>query len=137
MKTLKNFSPREAYAAYVLGSVLVDVRDDKPADAKTADVKRMVTLPFSELDQRFGELPANRPVVLLSRIGIKGKQAAKFLLEKGYQDVATVDGGLTSRLGKKKACPCAVSTKALPLQKILFFKRPSSARAFFVCPRVG
>jgi rhodanese-related sulfurtransferase len=96
MKTLKNFSPREAYAAYVLGSVLVDVRDDKPTDAKTADVKRMVTLPFSELDQRFGELPANRPVVLLSRIGIKGKQAAKFLLEKGYQDVATVDGGLTA-----------------------------------------
>lgn len=96
MNTLKNFSPREAYAAYILGSVIVDVRDDKPADSKNLDVKRVITMPFSELDQRFSELSATQPIVVLSRIGIKGKQAAKFLVEKGYQDVAIVDGGLTA-----------------------------------------
>ncbi len=96
MTTLKSFSPREAYAAYILGSVLVDVRDDKPTDAKTVDVKQVVSMPYSELSQRFSEIPANRPVVLLSRIGIKGKQAAKFLLEHGYPDVAILDGGLTA-----------------------------------------
>lgn len=96
MTTVKNFSPREAYAAYIMGSVLVDVRDDKPADAKTVDVKQIVSLPYSELSQRFGEIPANRPVVLLSRIGVKGKEAAKFLVAQGYPDVAILDGGLTA-----------------------------------------
>jgi len=96
MNTLKNFSPREAYAAYILGSTFVDVRDDKPAGSKTVDVKRVLSVPFSELSNRLGELPADRPVVLLSRIGIKGKQAAKLLIEKGYQDVALLDGGLTA-----------------------------------------
>ena len=96
MGTVKQFSPREAYAAYVLGSsILVDVRENA-ANKKTIDVKQLVRLPFGELDQRFGELPANRTVVLVSNIGIKGKQAAKFLLEHGYSDVATLDGGLSA-----------------------------------------
>ena len=47
MTTLKNFSPREAYAAYILGSTFVDVRDDKPAGSKTVDVKRVLSVPFS------------------------------------------------------------------------------------------
>lgn len=94
MTTLKNFSPREAYAAYILGSVFVDVRDNIGTDAKKVDVRQVITLPFSELDKRFGELPANCPVVLVSNVGNKGKQAARFLLEHGYTDVANVDGGM-------------------------------------------
>ena len=94
MTTLKNFSPREAYAAYILGSVFVDVRDNVGTDAKKVDVQRVITLPFSELDKRFEELPSNRPVVVVSNIGNKGKEAARFLLEHGYTDVANVDGGM-------------------------------------------
>lgn len=91
---VKNFSPREAYAAYILGSVLVDVRDNADPEARTLDVNKMFKLPYSELDQRYGELPTNRPVILLSRVGNKGKAAADFLLQHGYQDVAILDGGL-------------------------------------------
>jgi len=94
MATLKNFSPREAYAAYMRGSILVDVRDSKSIKVKNPDVNQMVKLPFSELYQRFGELPANRPVVLVSGIGNKGKEAAKFLLAQGYEDVAIMTGGM-------------------------------------------
>ena len=94
MTTLKNFSPREAYAAYILGSLFVDVRDNVGSDAKKVDVRQVITLPFSELDKRFEELPPNRPVVLVSNVGNKGKEAARFLLEHGYTDVANVDGGL-------------------------------------------
>ncbi len=96
MTGLKNFSPREAYAAYILGSVLVDVRDKMGANAKTADVKQIMRLPFSELDRRFAEVPANRPIVVVSGIGNKGKQAAKFLLDNGYSDVAVIDGGMAA-----------------------------------------
>ncbi len=94
MATLKNFSPREAYAAYMRGSILVDVRDSKSVKVKNPDLKQMVKLPFSELYQRYGELPTNRPVVLVSGIGNKGKEAAKFLLSQGYEDVAIMTGGM-------------------------------------------
>lgn len=96
MTALKNFSPREAYAAYILGSVLVDVRDKRSANAKDVDVKQIVRLPYNELDKRYGELPVNRPVVIVSGIGNKGKEAAKFLLNHGYEDVAILDGGMAA-----------------------------------------
>jgi rhodanese-related sulfurtransferase len=94
-KEVQEFSPREAYAAYVRGSVLVDVRE--PQEAGTSiDVKQVINLPFSELDKRFNELPANRTVVLVSRVGNTSKEAARFLARHGYEQVATVEGGVTA-----------------------------------------
>jgi rhodanese-related sulfurtransferase len=91
---IKTFTPREAYAAYMMGSLFVDVRDNLRPETKQIDVNRIIKLPFSELKQRYQELPANRPVVLLSRVGNKGIEAARFLAQQGYQDVAILDGGL-------------------------------------------
>jgi len=94
MNYISRISPREAYAAYIMGSVLVDVRDQKEVEAKSVSVNNLITLPLSELDQRYGELPTNRPVVVMSGAGIKSRQAAQFLSEKGYTKVSTLDGGL-------------------------------------------
>lgn len=88
-------SAREAYAAYIRGHVLVDVREPGDTSSKTVDINHLVSLPISELDERFGELPTNRPIVLVSRVGNRSNDAAQFLLEHGYSDVAVVDGGLT------------------------------------------
>ncbi len=96
MRNIEQLSPREAYAAYMRGSVMVDVRDSADVAAKAADLKQLVRLPFGELDQRLGELPTNRQVVFVSRIGIKSAQAAKFLAENGFDQVATIQGGLTA-----------------------------------------
>jgi rhodanese-related sulfurtransferase len=94
MTGLQQLSPREAYAAYIMGSVLVDVREPDDAADTQVDVKKVVTLPFSELDRRLNELPANRRVVLVSRRGLTSARAARLLLEQGYEDVATLEGGL-------------------------------------------
>lgn len=94
MAMVKNFTPREAYAAYILGGVLVDVRDNAGPDSKTLDVNQVMKMPFSELDQRYDELPSNRPVIFMSRVGNKGVEAARFLLRHGYSNVANLDGGL-------------------------------------------
>lgn len=96
MMELKHFSPREAYAAYMLGGVVVDVREPEAVAAKTVDINHLVTLPMSEFTNRFGELPHNRPLVLVSRVGNASSTAAKILLENGYSDVAIVDGGLAA-----------------------------------------
>lgn len=96
MTTLKSYTPREAYAAVMLGSVLVDVRDKVSPKTRDVDVKQIVRLPFSELDQRYSELPANRPVVIVSGKGNKSIKAAKFLLNQGYPDVAILEGGMVA-----------------------------------------
>lgn len=96
MTALRSLTPREAYAAYMLGSVLVDVRDSMSTKAKDADVRQIVKLPFSELFQRYGELPSNRPVVIVSGKGNKSMEAAKFLLNNGYSDVAILEGGMAA-----------------------------------------
>ena len=94
MQTFEQISPREAYAAYMLGSVVVDVRESEDIATKAADLKQMIALPFSQLDQRLGELPTNRQVVFVSRVGIKSKQAAELLIKNGFDRVATIQGGL-------------------------------------------
>jgi rhodanese-related sulfurtransferase len=96
MNTLESLSPREAYAAYIMGSLLVDVREPSDVEHRSVGVKKLVNLPFSELDKRFGELPGNQQVVFVSNIGNKSKEAARFLLQHGYDNVATVDGGLNA-----------------------------------------
>jgi rhodanese-related sulfurtransferase len=93
MMELKNFSPREAYAAYLRGTTVLDVREQHDARSLMPDLKKVTSIPMSELTQRLGELAPNRPVVLLSNVGNKGKDAARFLLKNGYQDVAFIDGG--------------------------------------------
>ncbi len=96
MMNLKRFSPREAYAAYVRGHVLVDVREPEAVAEKTVDINHLITLPMSEFNRRYAELPVNRPIVIVSRVGNTSNDAARFLLENGYADVAIVDGGLTA-----------------------------------------
>ncbi len=96
MMEIKHFSPREAYAAYMRGGMLVDVREPAAVAEKTVDINHLITLPISEFDRRFAELPANRPLVLVSRVGNASSTAAKILLANGYPDVAVVDGGLTA-----------------------------------------
>jgi rhodanese-related sulfurtransferase len=94
MNTLQTISPREAYAAYMTGSVLVDVRDAQATQQRSVDVKTVVQIPFEELDARLSELPTNRQVMFVSRVGVKGKEAARKLFAQGHTNVAIVDGGL-------------------------------------------
>ena len=89
-------SPREAYAAYMMGSVLVDVRTSSEVEKKAINLKSLKKIPFEELEQRISELPANRKVVFFSRVGVKGQEAAKILTRYGFDDVAMVDGGITA-----------------------------------------
>jgi len=108
MEKLRRISPREAYAAYVRGHLLVDVREPADGAQKTIDINHLITMPISELNHRFSELPTNRPIVLVSRVGSSSNEAARFLLDQGYSDVAIVDGGL--REWEKEGLPIRQAT---------------------------
>jgi rhodanese-related sulfurtransferase len=94
MERVPQMTPREAYAAYMLDAVVVDVRESADQQKKRANLNSLFSLPMSELGNRYQELPTNRPVAFISKKGKRGREAAEFMLEKGYHNVAVVDGGL-------------------------------------------
>lgn len=48
------------------------------------------------LKDRFGEVPADRPVAVICGTGYRGSIAASFLRSNGYENVANVLGGMTA-----------------------------------------
>jgi rhodanese-related sulfurtransferase len=52
-------------------------------------------IPLPELEVRVGELPAERPLVLVCHSGSRSALAAQQLLKAGRQQVANLRGGIT------------------------------------------
>ncbi len=89
-------TPRDAYAAYMMGSTLIDVRTNNEVASKAINLRNLKAIPFEELETRLSEIPANRQVIFFSRVGVKGKEAAKILSKHGFEHVAMVEGGVTA-----------------------------------------
>jgi rhodanese-related sulfurtransferase len=90
-------SPREAAAALDQGAgdptgpLLVDVRErDEFAAQRAAGA---VLVPISEFVARHGELPRDRPLLVICQSGSRSASATMFLLQNGWTDVTNVDGG--------------------------------------------
>ncbi|HNM24107.1 MAG TPA: rhodanese-like domain-containing protein [Saprospiraceae bacterium] len=93
---IQRLSPREAYAEYILGGVLVDVRNREESSIKALGIKQLYSVPMNELGERLSEIPANRTIILVSRYGNTGRDAANYLAEHGYEHVALVEGGFSA-----------------------------------------
>lgn len=85
------------------GALLVDVREHRDAQALAFDVPELVQIPFSELEERWQELPQDRELVIVCQDGEKSHLASQFLRSKGLQDVSYMRGGIL--LWMQKGCP--------------------------------
>jgi rhodanese-related sulfurtransferase len=72
--------------------LLVDVREAN----EFADVRApgAVLLPMSAFAARAGELPKDRPLMIVCHLGGRSAAAAAFLLRSGWPDVVNVAGGM-------------------------------------------
>ena len=72
--------------------LLVDVREEN----EFADVRApgAVLLPMSTFAARSGELPTDRPLMLVCHLGGRSSAAAGFLIRSGRSDVVNVTGGM-------------------------------------------
>ena len=72
--------------------LLVDVREAN----EFADVRApgAVLLPMSTFAVRAGELPKDRPIMVVCHLGGRSAAAAGFLLRSGWNDVVNVAGGM-------------------------------------------
>ena len=87
-------SPREALPFLEGEAVLVDLRLDREKSGREFKVKTVVRLPFPELTEKLSTLPRDRPLIFGDSVGVNSKEAARLLLERGYESVAVLNGGM-------------------------------------------
>jgi rhodanese-related sulfurtransferase len=72
--------------------VLVDVREvNEFEDVRAAGA---MLVPMSTFAARVGELPADRPLMVVCHLGGRSAAAAGFLIRSGRTDVVNVTGGM-------------------------------------------
>jgi glyoxylase-like metal-dependent hydrolase (beta-lactamase superfamily II)/rhodanese-related sulfurtransferase len=74
--------------------LIVDVRSEREWD--DGHIERAVNLPLSQLRERFGELPADRPLVVHCASDYRATIAASLLRREGLSEVGTLVGGLAA-----------------------------------------
>jgi rhodanese-related sulfurtransferase len=94
---IPSISPREAAATLdaaadeASGPLLVDVREANEFEAQRAVGAAL--LPISQFMARYGELPKDRPLLMICQSGSRSASATMFLLQNGWTDVRNVEGG--------------------------------------------
>ncbi len=90
-----NLTPRQAFTLCQQGAILIDVRENYMNRFKMLDVPAVIYCPFSILEERYQDLPLEKPMIFADSSGIHSKEAVKFLADKGLSArVANLAGGL-------------------------------------------
>jgi len=77
-----------------LGALIVDVRN--PDEFARVRVPGSVLLPLPSFAQRYNELPADRPILVICATGNRSTTATAFLQRSGYPESANVVGGISA-----------------------------------------
>lgn len=72
------------------GALLIDVRTEQEYEDGT--IPEAVNIPLDDLRERLSEIPKNRDLIVMCRVGLRGYLAARILDQKGYS-VKNLDGG--------------------------------------------
>lgn len=101
------------------GALLVDVRERAEVAGTSFDVPAIVNIPLFELEQRFGELPKDRELVLVCESGERSLKATYFLQFQGFTRVSNMEGGLLKWMrknfpviGQRYEAPAAAATSS-------------------------
>ena len=89
--SIPDITPAEGHQRVQQGALLVDVREANEYAEIHAEGAQL--LPLSELESRFGELPKDRPLVMICRSGARSARAGEYLRAQGYGDVVNLAGG--------------------------------------------
>lgn len=81
---VKEICPTTTQARIKSGAVLVDVREMEEVAALAFDVPQLLHIPLSEFEERYHEIPKDKAVVMVCKVGAKSLRAAGFLIHYGY-----------------------------------------------------
>jgi rhodanese-related sulfurtransferase len=90
-----NLTPREAYIeATENNAILLDVREERLTGYKNFNVPKVIKIPNSIIANNFKNLPSNVPIIVADSVGLRSHQAMKFLISKGFPNLANLAGGI-------------------------------------------
>lgn len=79
------------------GALIVDVRTQLEWDLGHLDDS--VLIPHEELRDRLGELPKDRPLICMCKVGLRGHIASRILIQNGFKEVYNLTGGYKTMEG--------------------------------------
>jgi rhodanese-related sulfurtransferase len=88
----RNVSVQQAYQLYEQGTFVLDVRTQEEWDQYHAPNTTLI--PLDVLPDRLAEIPADQQVVVVCRSGNRSQVGRDILLDAGFEQVTSVDGGL-------------------------------------------
>lgn len=91
---VKQMSPAELSTLRAGGSapVVLDVRE--PEELALAALPDVVHIPMRQIPGRLHELDPDAPIVVLCHHGVRSMSVAHFLVERDFDDVANLTGGI-------------------------------------------
>ncbi len=85
---------QEAYDLREAGAFLLDVR--QPEEWEAGHIPGATLIPLGELESRVGELPEDQQIVVVCRSGNRSASGRDILLDAGFTDVTSMDGGMNA-----------------------------------------
>jgi rhodanese-related sulfurtransferase len=79
-------------------AVIIDVRT--PGEYREGHIPGVVNIPLDELENRMGEIPKDKKIVLICRTGNRSAQGTKLLRSKGFNNVFNSTGGMSTWRGR-------------------------------------
>lgn len=86
-------SVEQAYQMYQSGAFVLDVRT--PEEWDEYHVPNTTLIPLDQLPARLGEVPRDRPIVVVCRSGNRSQEGRDILLNAGFEGVVSMSGGLS------------------------------------------
>jgi rhodanese-related sulfurtransferase len=71
---------------------LLDVRE--PHEFEYASITNSVLIPLSQIPKRLSELDPQQEIVVICHHGMRSQQAANYLAQSGYKNIANLTGGI-------------------------------------------
>lgn len=82
----------EAYKMYQSGAFVLDVRTQEEWNEYHAPNTTLI--PLDQLPSRLNEIPRDRQIVVVCRSGNRSQQGRDILLDAGFEQVTSMNGGL-------------------------------------------
>ena len=90
---LRHVSGKECFDILDDGGTILDLRPDFEL-TKLFHVERIFYCPYDEIRDNYQELPRDKWLILADAVGLRSKEIAFFLKEKGFNNILHLAGGV-------------------------------------------
>jgi rhodanese-related sulfurtransferase len=88
--------PAQLKGLMALGTKLTIVDVRRPDETALGTIKGAILMPLDNLPNTYSSLPKKGRLIVYCRSGHRSAQAVQFLIEHGYRNAVSLDGGYTA-----------------------------------------